>query len=61
MDLLAERGIAVPPEAEARIRAERDTATLRRWTARAVACVVVDELFAWPRYGQPCAPGVFLQ
>jgi Uma2 family endonuclease len=46
LDLLAERGIAVPPAAEARIRGEQDTATLRRWTARAAACGAVEELFA---------------
>jgi Uma2 family endonuclease len=44
LGLLAARGIHVAEEAEARIRATTDTATLDRWVARALTAASVDEL-----------------
>lgn len=50
LGLLAARGLRVPRKAEARIRAESDTATLDRWIARTVTVASVDEL---TREGRP--------
>jgi predicted transposase YdaD len=46
LELLSDRGIAVPADTETRIRACADLDTLRRWRRRAAHAKAVEDVFA---------------